>query len=344
MKYTFNYGIKSTLEDAVKALDAGGVGFLALIDDLGKLIGILTDGDLRRAILNKETDLNKVMNIDPSVMSDQSTKQEVIQRLKALHRRHMPLVDENNKLKSVFTLDDIEFSSKKNRVVIMAGGLGSRLGELTKETPKPMLKVGDRPMLQHLIEQFRDQGFRRFTFCVNYRKEVISDYFGSGENFGVKIDYIVEKKKLGTAGALTLIKEKFKHPFFVINADILTTLDFQKLISFHEMQNSCATMCVRSHSQQVPYGVIKADQDSKLTKIEEKPSYSFNVNAGIYVLEPSILKHLPCDEFFDMPTLFDKLLVNEKHCSVFNLRDYWLDIGQINDFKKANDDMAFKAS
>ncbi|MEY8213825.1 MAG: nucleotidyltransferase family protein, partial [Colwellia sp.] len=289
MKYTLKYEASCSLNDAVKALDNGGVGFLALVDDSNKLLGILTDGDLRRAILNKETELNKIINFSPAVMSYQSTSQEVIQKLKSLHRRHMPLVDEENRLKSVFTLDDVDFVSKDNEIIIMAGGLGSRLGELTKETPKPMLRVGDKPMLQHLIEQFRDQGFCKFILCVNYKKDIISDYFGSGEKFGVQIDYVVETKRLGTAGALSLIQKEINSPFFVINADVLTSLNFQELISFHKKQKSKATMCVRNYVQQVPYGVIKADENSTLIGIDEKPTYSFNVNTGIYVLEPSVL-------------------------------------------------------
>lgn len=341
MKYTLKYKASCTLTDAVKALDDGGVGFLALIDESDKLVGILTDGDLRRAILNKEAQLNKIINITPTVMSSHSTKQEIIQKLKELHRRHMPLVDEQNKLKSVFTLDDVDFSSKDNEIIIMAGGLGTRLGELTKETPKPMLKVGDKPMLQHLIEQFRDQGFCKFTFCVNYKRNIISEYFGGGEKFGVKIDYIVESKRLGTAGALSLIEKEINSPFFVINADVLTSLDFQELLSFHKEQKSCATMCVRNYVQQVSYGVIKADENSKLIAIEEKPTYSFNVNTGIYVLEPSVLKFLPSNEFYDMPSLFEELITNNESCSVFNLKDYWLDIGQVKDFHKANEDLTF---
>lgn len=341
MKYTLKYNASYTLNDVVKALDNGGVGFLALIDDTDKLIGILTDGDLRRSILNKTTKLDEIINLTPTVMDYRLGHQEIIQKLKSLHRRHMPLVDDSNCLKSVFTLDDVDFASKDNEVVIMAGGLGTRLGALTKDIPKPMLRVGEKPMLQHLIEQFREQGFCKFTLCINYKSDVIIDYFGNGAKFGVEIEYIVETKRLGTAGALSLIEKVFKSAFFVINADVLTNLDFRELISFHQGQNTSGTMCVRNYVQQVPYGVIKADENSKLIQIEEKPSYSFNVNTGIYVLEPFVLNHIPNDQFYDMPTLFEELVAAGKSCSVFNLKDYWLDIGQVKDFHQANEDLAF---
>lgn len=201
MDNAFILNENSTLFEAIEALDSGGIGFLAFVNESNLLLGILTDGDLRRAILNKETELREIINRTPKTANIRTPRLQIIAQLKSLHRRHMPLVDDDGFFKGVFSLDSIEFTSEENLVVIMAGGLGKRLGELTKETPKPMLRVGDRPMLQHLVEQFRDQGFQKFIFCLNYRREVIQDYFGSGENFGVKIDYIVEEKRLGTAGA-----------------------------------------------------------------------------------------------------------------------------------------------
>ncbi|MGF1807240.1 nucleotidyltransferase family protein [Aliivibrio sifiae] len=339
MKYTLKYNENDSLKDAVKALDEGGVGFLALVDGNDKLIGIITDGDIRRAILNQETKIANIINVSPFIMNANATKQEVIHKLKKLHRRHMPLVDEDGVLKSVFTLDDVDFSSKENKVVVMAGGLGSRLGELTKDTPKPMLKVGNRPMLQHLIEQFREQGFCDFIFCVNYKKDIISNYFGSGEKFGVNIKYVIEDKRLGTAGALSLLENGINESFFVVNADILTTLDFDALLTHHLSRNVQATMCVREFIQTLPYGVIKSDESGNLLAIEEKPSNSYDVNSGIYVLDPTVLNYVPSDQFFDMPELFNDLITHKIDCSVYKLSDYWLDIGKIDDFEQANKDI-----
>lgn len=330
---------ESTLLEAIKALDDAGIGFLAFIDDKKSLVGILTDGDLRRGILNQKTELLDIINTTPMTLLHDTAQVEIIAKLKSLHRRHMPLVDENNIFQRVFSLDDIEFISKDNVVVIMAGGLGTRLGDLTKDTPKPMLQVGDRPMLRHLVEQFRDQGFRQFIFCLNYKKEIIKDYFEDGTALGVKINYVVEEKRMGTAGALGLIKDALQQPFFVINADVLTNVDFNSLLDFHHKAENVATMCVRQFEQQVPYGVIETDEHNRITSLKEKPSFSFNVNAGVYTLAPQVLDYIPDDQFFDMPTLFEKLMVHQQRCSVFSLHDYWLDIGQKDDFNKANRDM-----
>lgn len=330
---------ESKLLDAVKALDSGGIGFLAFVNESNVLMGILTDGDLRRGILEQKSQLLDIINKKPLIANFNTPRREIISQLKKLHRRHMPLVDHNNIFKGVFSLDDIEFVSKENKVVIMAGGLGTRLGKLTKDTPKPMLHVGDRPMLRHLVEQLRDQGFREFIFCLNYKKEIIKDYFGGGEEFGVKIEYIIEDKRMGTAGALSLIQTELKHPFFVINADVLTNTDFNNLLEFHNKSNNFATMCVRTFEQQVPYGVVVTDENSCIKNIKEKPSFSFNINAGIYILDPTVFTYIPKNEYFDMPTLFEKLIIRNR-CSVYNLEDYWLDIGLQEDFKKANSDMS----
>ena len=330
---------ESTLIEAIKSLDETGLGFLAIIDKSNCLVGILTDGDLRRGILNQKTELLDIINLKPITIQYGTPQREIIIKLKSLHRRHMPLVDKDNVFKGVFSLDDIEFISKDNVVVIMAGGLGTRLGELTKDTPKPMLHVGGRPMLRHLVEQFRDQGFYQFIFCLNYKKEIIKDYFGNGEMLGVKIKYVVEEKRLGTAGAIRLAKNRLKRPFFVINADVLTNVDLNSLLDHHNNKANAATMCVREFEKQIPYGVIESDKNGHITSISEKPNFTFNVNAGIYVLDPLVLNYIPDDVFFDMPTLFEKLML-EYNCSVFNLQDYWLDIGQKADFTKANQDMS----
>ncbi|MFT6906573.1 MAG: dTDP-glucose pyrophosphorylase [Oleiphilaceae bacterium] len=340
MRNTFLLTAESTLYEAIQALDETGIGFLAFIDGTKHLLGILTDGDLRRGILNKKTELIDIINTTPITLAYDTPRKEIIAKLKNLHRRHMPLVDQNNIFQRVFSLDEIDFVSKDNVVIIMAGGLGRRLGELTKDTPKPMLKIGDRPMLRHLVEQFRDQDFRRFIFCLNYKKEVIKDYFGSGEKFGVNIDYVIEKQRMGTAGALSLLTEELKEPFLVINGDILTDIDLNALLDFHNSKANLATMCVQPFDLQVPYGVIVTDQLSHIEEINEKPNLSFNVNAGIYVLNPEVLNYVPKNEFFDMTTLFQQLMDANNDCSVYNLQDYWLDIGKQDDLKKANHDMA----
>lgn len=338
MKHALLYDESLTIKKVVKALDDGGIGFVAFVDKDEHLVGILTDGDLRRGILNNLTNVEELVNFEPVKMDSASTKSEVIANLKSLHRRHMPLVDENNKLVSIFSLDDVDFISRPNTVVVMAGGLGSRLGELTKNTPKPMLHVGDQPMLQNLIEQFREQGFRKFIFCLNYKKELIQDYFGNGSKFSVQIDYVVEEKRMGTAGALSLIDKPFLHPFFVVNADVLTNMNFDELLDYHLSKNASATMAVREYCHEVPFGVIR-ELDGKIIGIEEKPSITLDVNAGIYVLSPPVLEIMPKDQFYDMPNLFKNLADINGSCHCYKINGYWIDIGRKEELIKANSDI-----
>ncbi|QHJ13436.1 UTP--glucose-1-phosphate uridylyltransferase [Paraglaciecola mesophila] len=338
MSNTFVLKCDSTFEMAVEAIDKGGLGFIAVVNPEMLLVGILTDGDIRRAFLKKSFDLNSIINKNPEVMNYRSSKESIISRLKTLHRRHMPLVDEKGLYKGVFSFDDIEFITRDNEVVIMAGGLGSRLGELTKSTPKPMLEVGNQPMLQHLVELFREQGFCKFIFCVNYKKDVIQSYFKDGGDFGVKISYVEEEVRMGTAGALSLINQDFNAPFFVINADILTNLDFVSLLNFHEKMDAPATMCVRQYQIQIPYGVI-SNKGGHLKSIDEKPNFTFDVNAGIYLLSPNVTKFIPKNKFYDMPSLFERLMLEGLTPATFEVNDYWIDIGKREDLLQANADM-----
>lgn len=331
----------SQFRDVVQSLDQHGIGFVAVVDVRGLLVGIVTDGDVRRAVLKGRYSLDELINRTPETVLHDTTKREMIARLKYLHRRHLPLIDDEGMFKGVFFLDDVDLVSKKNSVVIMAGGLGSRMGELTKETPKSMLQVGKKPMLQHLIEMFSDHGFNKFKICVNYKKETIKEFFKCGKELGVQIEYIEEDRRLGTAGALSLLGSVPDQPFFVINGDILTTLDFDDLLEFHHSKISSATMCVRKFNYQIPYGVVKTDEVGLINAIEEKPVTSFNVNAGIYILNPDVLRYVPIGTFFDMPSLFETLIAEGHRTTVFQLSDYWLDIGRIEDFKKANADLTF---
>lgn len=328
----------TTFKDAIRKLDEFGTGFLACIDDDNKLVGIITDGDVRRAILNNETELDKIINKNPHIMIEGATKDEIVARLKALHRRHMPIVDSDNRLKSIFFFDDIDFNNLNNTVVIMAGGLGTRLGDLTKDLPKPMIELDGKPILQHIIELFRDQGFCKFLICLNYKKEVIKDYFGSGRLFGVTISYIEETKRLGTAGALSLIQEKFTDSFFLVNGDVITSMDFRKLLDFHTMSKSDATMCVRKYTHQVPYGVVNIE-GSAIASLEEKPNLDFYINSGIYVLSQEAIDLIPASTFFDMTDLFKLINQKEMRASAYKCDNYWIDIGIKEQLDKAKFDM-----
>jgi NDP-sugar pyrophosphorylase family protein len=222
-----------------------------------------------------------------------------------------------------------------NRVILMVGGLGARLKSLTENHPKPMLNVGGKPILQTIVEQFVHYGFTDITMCVNYKSHVIEDFFGNGNKYGAEIDYVFEEKRMGTAGALSLLSSIPEEPFFVMNGDLLTNVSFNNMLEHHIENKAAATMCVREYDFQVPYGVLKID-DGRITAIEEKPVHKFFINGGIYILKPETLKYIPENNFFDMPQLFQKLLETKSKISSFPLSEYWLDIGQAEEYKQAN--------
>lgn len=336
MKYLI-YNSGTSLEEAVGMLDRNGNGFLPVIDDENKLIGIITDGDLRRGILNRKFDLNSIINKNPTVAKNTESHVVIKQRLREMKRRHMPVVDHEGKLVEVVILDDFESITKDNWVVVMAGGLGTRLGDLTKNMPKPMLEVGGKPMLLRIMEHFKMQGFVKFILCVNYKSEIIENYFGNGSRFGVEVIYTKESKRMGTAGALSLIDIEVDKPFFVVNGDVLTSINYDDFLNHHLTNKAEATMCVKRFSHEVPYACVEFDSSMNLNGLKEKPTYDYYINTGMYVLNPSVLKYIVKNEYFDMPSLFELLIEHKKNTKVFRIDEYWLDVGQKDDYKKAQD-------
>jgi NDP-sugar pyrophosphorylase family protein len=256
--------------------------------------------------------------------------------MKANGLHHMPLLDAEGILVGLETIDELMAPIKRdNVVVLMAGGLGTRLGPLTEDCPKPMLHVGGRPILETILLNFIEHGFNSFYISLNYKSEVVTNYFGNGSKWGINISYIHENKKLGTAGALSMLPEKPTQTILVMNGDILTKINFSQLLDSHSKRNAKGTMCVREYEFQVPFGVVKIE-DQRIIGIDEKPFQRFFVNAGIYALEPEVLELIPMDTHFDMPTLFEKMVAKNKETSVFPIREYWLDVGQMADFDRAN--------
>ena len=324
---------KASFKEAIKALDKNGNGFLAIVDEFNKLIGILTDGDIRRAILDNETKLTKIINKNPETMPEDSSRLNVINQLKKSHKKHMPIIDNKGILKDVIVLSEGEFNLKPNWVVIMAGGLGTRLGELTKDIPKPMLEVGGKPVLLHIMELFACHGFTKFFISVNFKAEIIKNYFKNGKDFGMEIIYLEETKRLGTGGALGLIQQKLDYPLFVTNGDIITSIDYDEMLDYHKKNNSNATMAVRKSTYQIPYGVIETDADNNILSMKEKPEYSYYVNTGTYILNPEVLSLVPKNEFYDLPRIFEQLQVNKEVTKSYEITHYWLDMGSPEDYK-----------
>ncbi len=330
----------ATIREALSVIDIGAVKIALIVDGNNELLGTLSDGDIRRGLLNKKTldDTVKDIYFKGSAVANENDSKEALLNLCDVHKvEQIPIIN-NNKIVGLFVLDELLLKKRyKNHVVLMVGGLGTRLRPLTENTPKPMLKVGGKPILQTIVEEFAKSGFNNITMCLGYKSNVIQDYFRNGSDFGVSIDYVVEEKRMGTAGALTLIKKKLEHPIFIMNGDLLTNIDYEKMLNFHQEHNSKATMCVREYDIEVPYGVVNTNNE-RITSVEEKPIHSFFVNAGIYILNPDCIDSIPKDCFYDMPSLFKSLISERENIVSFPLGGYWLDIGRMEDFKRANID------
>lgn len=328
-----------TIRQTIEVIDKSSLQVALVVGDDGKLLGTVTDGDIRRAILHNldlGEPVSRVMNTNPTIASPDVTREEILKTMKRLRFNHIPIVDKTGTLIRLEVVTDmLETDKRPNSVVIMAGGLGTRLAPLTDDCPKPMLRVGSKPILEIIMDNFISQGFERFYFSVNYLSERITSYFGDGGRWGVSIEYLHENKRLGTAGALQLLPERPEEPFFVMNGDLLTKVNFQSLLDFHTGHDSFATMCVREYDFQVPYGVVQVDS-SQITAIIEKPVHRFFINAGVYCLNPDCLDYIPRDDFFDMPTLFEKLVQERRTVCSFPIREYWIDIGRMTDFERAN--------
>lgn len=324
--------------DAIKGIDANSMQIVIVVDEQRRLLGTVTDGDIRRGILNGislNESVQKIMNKTPIIAGVNEERKSILAIMKSKGIHQIPVVDDDGHIKGVEILDIIIQSCKRdNPVIIMAGGLGSRLSPLTDNCPKPLLKIGAKPILEIILDNFIEYGFNKFYIAVNYKYEMIEEYFGDGSKFDVEITYIREDRKLGTAGALGLLDEKFSTPILVMNGDLLTKVNFDHLLNFHMMGSAYATICVRDYNFQIPYGVVKIE-NHRLIGIEEKPSHHFFVNAGVYVFEPGVLEIIPKDMVFDMPHLLDKVIEFKKDITVFPIREYWLDVGHIDDFERA---------
>jgi dTDP-glucose pyrophosphorylase len=329
-----------TVEEAIRIINSHPAKICLVVDEHEVLLGTVTDGDIRRGLLSRMaiTDpVTAIMNATPRTARPSDDANELGLALTNAQLRQMPLLDGHRRVVGLFTLDD--WNSRRrpldNWVVLMAGGLGTRLRPLTENTPKPLLKVGDRPLLETLVEMLTHNGFRRFYISVNYRADQVKQVMGDGQRFGAEIRYLEENERLGTAGALSLIPERPLEPILVMNGDVLTKINFRSLLDFHHEQKASATMCVREYEFQVPFGVVRT-KDLRIIGIEEKPIKRFFVNAGIYVLEPEALDMIPKQSYFDMPKLFEALTESSRPAAAFPVHEYWMDIGRMDDLDRAN--------
>jgi dTDP-glucose pyrophosphorylase len=335
----------ASLRDAIDAIDAGGTRIGLMVDGDGRLVGTITDGDVRRSLLrglDLSSPASEAVQRHFQAVSGPMAVAEVL----ALMRRHsidqLPVVDEDGLLIGLYLRDDLlgqPPSGLPNPVVLMAGGRGTRLRPLTDHCPKPMLRVAGKPILESILEQCIATGLQNFYFAVNHLKEQIRDHFSDGSRWGVHIEYLEERIPLGTAGALQLLPdpESIRSPLLVMNGDVLTRLNFAQLLDFHASHGAAATLCVRSHDVVIPFGVVEAE-GLDLVGFVEKPVLRHQVNAGIYVLEPSLLSLLPAGQAMDMPTLLMAARDAALRVAVCPIHEYWCDIGRPETLQQAHED------
>lgn len=340
-------GPDNSVHEAIRRMDATRRGIILVVDTERRLVGTVTDGDIRRAVLNN-TDLNEPVRVllkqkegtrfatplTAPVDADQST---LIVLFRRYDIRHLPVVDENQHVVGLVTLDECVAAPTPLKAVIMAGGFGQRLGSLTEETPKPMLSVGGRPLMELIIEQLRSVGIHDIHITTHHKSEKITEHFGDGQEFGVRLSYITEEKPLGTAGALGLMQLPTETTL-VMNGDILTEVDFKSMLAYHREHNADLTMAVRKYELHLPYGVVECDGPS-VRQLTEKPAMAFFVNAGIYLLEPGVYEFISPKKRLDMTELIQSLIAAGRLVSSFPIREYWIDIGEYADYEKAQEYM-----
>ena len=328
--------LTAILEEAVAILEKNQCA--VVVDEHSRLIGTLTDRDVRKSLLRHQSLSSPVtacMNREPTTLLNSWDNKQTREVHQKSGFEQYPIVDESGIMCGLFTVAELLNTKLTNPIVLMAGGIGSRLAPLTNNCPKPLLKIGDRPVIETTLCELRQAGFECFWISVNYRSEMIQEYFGDGKRWDVQIKYLREQEPLGTAGALSLLTEKFTEPVIVMNGDLLTKLNYQQLLAFHNYHQAQITVGVREYDLQVPYGVVDLE-GVHIVKLQEKPVQKFFVNAGIYVLEPEMIEKVPSN-FFNMTDLLTQS-VPEGRVVAFPVHEYWIDIGQFEDFHKATAD------
>jgi len=329
---------KATIQDVISNLDKVAIRIVLVVDDSGKLQGTISDGDVRRGLLrglDLKSSVGSVVHRNPLVVPPEVSKDTVRQLMISNKIQQIPVINEKNNVVGLHLWDEITRTPvRSNLLVIMAGGKGTRLRPYTENCPKPMLQVAGKPMLEHIIERAKLEGFSHFVLAINYLGHIIEDHFGNGERFHVRIDYLREQAPLGTAGALGLLDPNPELAFLVTNGDVLTDIHYGELLDFHSHHNAAATMAVRVHEWQHPYGVVKTD-GIDIIGFEEKPVHRSHINAGVYVLEPEALGFLERNVHCDMPTLFERLKEINKRTAAYPIHEPWLDVGKQEDLIRA---------
>lgn len=331
--------ISTSLKDAMRILDRTGFKIVIVTNEERRVLGTLTDGDIRRALLrgaDLSSPVSEAMNTSPVLAGETQTHSDIVSQMRRENVLQVPVVDAAGVLQSLVSLSEPPETTGLDTIpiVLMAGGLGKRLRPLTNDCPKPMLPIAGRPLLDRIIERFKKLGFRTFFISVNYLGHQIEEYFGSGARHGVSISYLREDKKLGTGGSLSLLPKNMNSPIIVMNGDLITEFDFRRLIESHEATGAIATMCTREHRTSIPFGVVEHD-GNVYKEVVEKPTIVHQINAGVYCISKAALDFVPTEQFYDMPSLFTDLIKAEQHCSVHKISDEWYDIGSLAEYERA---------
>ena len=337
----------AAIQDAIAHMDLNRQGIVLVVDDDRHLVGTMTDGDVRRAVLDR-LDLRQPMSTalirkigtpyaSPITAALTDAPEVWLALLRQHNVLHLPLLGEDGRVAGMVTMDEFVRDQPALRAVVMAGGRGRRLHPMTQDTPKPMLRIGNRPLLEIIINQLRGAGIRQVQVTAHHKWEKIAEHFGDGRDFGVDLSYIEEADPLGTAGGLGLV-EPPTETTLVINGDILTQVDFRAMLSYHRQHRAELTVAVRHYDVEVPYGVVECVGPS-VRALSEKPVFGFFVNAGIYLLEPSVYQFIPRGEHFDMTDLIQRLLQVGHPVVSFPVREYWLDIGERREYERAEEDV-----
>ncbi len=329
----------ATIGDAMQAIELNWREVIMIQNQQEAIIGIITDGDIRRGLLGglTMTDLaSKIMSSDYISVAFKTDRTAVLDLMTALHIRHVPVLDKNHQLLGIHFLEEIIGTPMRpNVAVIMAGGKGTRLRPYTESCPKPMVKVAGRPILERIVLNLVGNGIRHIYLSINYLGHMIEEHFGDGSNFGCHIDYLRETTELSTGGALGLLPVKLQYPILVLNGDQVTRINVQEMLACHTESQADATISVGHYRHEVPYGVVH-QEGGKLTSLEEKPSLDILINLGIYVINPDMLELVPKNEFFHITDLYARLLEQKKTVATYFSEEDWIDVGRPDDLKRAN--------
>ena len=331
------------LRDTLRALDKGAQKIALVCDDSNRLLAVVSDGDIRRGLLAElqmDDPVSCIANTTPRTAQQGITRKNIKEILIRERISVLPILDQENRVIELHTLESISESPElENPVFIMAGGFGTRLKPLTDNCPKPMLPIGDKPILRHTIERMKQQGFRNFYISTHYLPEQIEEHFGDGRSLGVKITYVHEEQPLGTGGALGLLpSDTIEKPLILLNGDILTDLDFVDFLESHDRKGADATMCLREQETSLAYGVVEVSE-SNVTAMVEKPTYRHLINTGIYVLSNSCVKSVQEGVRIDLPSLLERRIQDGRQVNAYKFYGKWIDIGQMSDYIRAQNEI-----